>query len=255
MRLGANRDDDRPADPAAYWRRRFLILAVGLAVLGVLAWMFTRARPVLSAAASAAGPTSSAATQGGDPLPSAAYGSPWASPSPTLTPSPTVAASTAATAKPKAGASPTATGTSGPGASASAPADAKAGHCAPADIVLSLFTSQPSYHKGAHPRFDVYAVSTATSSCRMAFGPGTVHVVVTRKGHVVWDSSSCTPAPAPPALFELGVPQMLTISWDRAAAHPAGCAGSLPAGATGTFDAVAISAGQSSTVRTFTLVG
>src|SRR5215469_9789024 len=69
MRLGANRDDDRPADPAAYWRRRFLILAVGLAVLGVLAWMFTRARPVLSAAASA-GRTSAAATQAGDPLPS-----------------------------------------------------------------------------------------------------------------------------------------------------------------------------------------
>jgi hypothetical protein len=230
------------------------MLVVGLAILGVLAWMFTRARPVLSAAASATGRSSMAALQGGDPLPSAAYGSPWSSPSPTLTPSPTVKPSPAATSTPKAGAAPAATGTPVPGASTSAAADAQAGRCAPADIVLSLFTSQPSYRKGARPRFDVYAVSTAASSCRMAFGPSSVHVVVTRKGHVVWDSSSCAPAPAPTSLFELGVPQMLTISWDRTAAHPAGCAGSLPAGATGTFDAVAISAGRSSTIRAFTLL-
>jgi len=216
--------------------------------------MFTRARPVLSAGAAATGQSSLAATQVGDPLPSAAYGSPWASPSPTLTPSPTVKASPTGTAKQKAAASPAATSTPTPGTSASSAAGAKGGHCAPADIVFSLFTSQPSYHKGTLPEFDVYAVSTAVSSCRMAFGAGSVHVVVTRKGHVVWDSSSCAPATAPTALFQLGVPQVLTISWDRSAAHPAGCAGSLPAGATGTFDAVAISAGQSSTVRTFTLL-
>ena len=46
---------------------------------------------------------------------------------------------------------------------------------------------------------------------------------------------------------------MLAISWNRKAAKPAGCAGTLPAGATGTFDAVAMTAGQSSPVSAFKL--
>jgi hypothetical protein len=69
----------------------------------------------------------------------------------------------------------------------------------------------------------------------------------------VWDSAACKPAAAQPVRFTLGVPQELTMTWDPKAAKPAGCAGSLPAGATGTLDAVAMSDGQSSPVRTFTL--
>jgi hypothetical protein len=80
-----------------------------------------------------------------------------------------------------------------------------------------------------------------------------VRVVVTEHGQVVWDSSACKAAAAKPVQFQLGVPQLLTVSWNRQATGPSGCAGSLPAGATGTFDAVAQTAGQSSHVRTFTL--
>ncbi len=120
--------------------------------------------------------------------------------------------------------------------------------------MLSLFTSQPSYGPGAQPRFEVYAVSTATTACEMAYGPGSVRVIVTRHGQVVWDSATCTTAPAPPVRFSLGVPQLLAISWNRAAKSPAGCAGTLPSGGSGTFDAVALSAGRSSAVRSFTLL-
>lgn len=126
--------------------------------------------------------------------------------------------------------------------------------CAPAGIVLSLFTSEPSYGAGTQPRFEVYAVSTAAAACQMAYGPGSVRVIVTRHGQVEWDSATCGPTPAPTVSFSLGVPQLLNVSWDRAAKSPAGCAGSLPPGASGTFEAVAISAGESSAVRSFTLL-
>jgi hypothetical protein len=258
MRLRADRDDDRVPDPAAYWRRRFFILGGGIAVIAVLAWQFTPAHPARAPGSAATARSSMAAAQKPDDLPSAAYGSAWPGPSPAAsrtTPSPTVPGSTggaSATATQKAGAAPSASsGTPQPGDSASA----TPGQCAPGAIVLSLFTSQASYGPGKQPQFNVYAVSTAPGPCLMAFGPGSVRVIVTRHGQVVWDSATCDPASAGPVRFELGVPQLLTISWNRAAAGPVGCAGSLPAGASGTLDAVAMSAGQDSSVRTFRLVG
>ena len=135
---------------------------------------------------------------------------------------------------------PTATASSGP-------------RCAPSDIVLSLFTGQPSYGQNQSPKFDVYAVSTSSAACTLGYGPGSVQVVVTRGGRVVWDSAACKLSGATTARFTLGVPQVLSIAWDRQAKSPSGCAGTLPAGASGTFDAVALTDGQSSPVRSFTL--
>jgi hypothetical protein len=127
--------------------------------------------------------------------------------------------------------------------------------CAPSAIVLSLFTSQASYAQGARPAFSVYAVSTAAAACTLSFGAGAVRVIVTRNGHVAWDSAACRPAPARPARFALGVPQVLALTWDSRATRPAGCGGSLTAGESGTFDAVAMIHGQSSPVRAFTIDG
>lgn len=235
-------------NPTVYWRRRFFILCGALAVIAGLALKFTSAHPGLPAGAR----SSMAALQSPDRLPSGAYGSPWASSSPTQKATPSATATAAHSPRPHQEPSPSGAGTPHP--SSSPVTDAKQGRCAPADIVLSLFTTQHSYHQGAQPQFDVYAVSTAASSCRMAFGPGSVRVIVTRHGRVVWDSQSCEPAAAPVTLFQLGVPRVLTLSWDRAATRPAGCAGTLAASASGTFEAVAMSAGQTSTVETFTLL-
>ena len=244
MRWDARRRAGRPADPSAYWRRRFFILGGGLTVLAVLAWQFTGKGP--SGGTPAADGSSMAALQAGETLPSAAYGSPAAVPSlttpaeiPPTTP-PVTPSATPSSAKPK--------------PSASASATAAGPSCAPGDIVLTLVTSQASYGRTAQPEFHVYAVSTASSPCQLAYGAGSVRVVVTMHGQVVWDSSACKAAAAQPVQFQLGVPQLLTVSWNRQAASPSGCAGSLPAGTTGTFDAVAQTAGQSSQVRTFTLV-
>jgi hypothetical protein len=235
-------------DVAAYWRRRFLILCGGVAALGVCAWLLPGAHD--SGSPTAAASASMAALAQQQSLPPAATGSAWAPPSPTPRPTPSASpASLAATAKP---AKQKVSVADRPQASTTPAAPA----CSPAGIVLSLFTSQPSYTAGEAPKFSVYAVSTSGSACTMAYGAGSVQVVVTQHGQVVWDSAACKPAAAQNARFTLGVPQMLTLSWNRTASGPAGCAGSLPAGADGTFDAVAMrggQSGQSSPVVTFKL--
>jgi len=245
MRLKVNRNKTRSATPDAYWRRRFFILAGGLALLALLAWLLPGRHPGPSAGVSAGARASMAALQSQDALPSAAYGSAWPVPSPkpsaTATPKPAAKAS----AKPRTSASPR------PTTSASAGAIAP---CKPGDIVLSLFTSQASYSQNAQPQFNAYAVSTAASQCQMAYGAGSVRVIVTKNGQVVWDSAGCKPPAAKTVRFQRGVPQLLTISWNRHATSPSGCAGSLPAGAWGTFQAVAMITGQTSPVRTFALL-
>ena len=121
--------------------------------------------------------------------------------------------------------------------------------------MLSLFASQPQYGPGQQPKFEVYAVSTARGTCELMYGPAVVRVMVTKQGQVTWDSAACrTQPPAAPERVRLaqGVPQVVTVSWNRRASTP-GCAGSVPAGATGTFDAVALADGRSSPVRQFKL--
>ena len=246
-------------DPDAYWRRRFFILGGGVAVIGLCIWLFPGGHPP-AARTSATAQASMAALDHRGELPPAAYGSPWPAP----TPKKTVTASAVATASatsadrrkaatrgyPHASVSPSPTPT--PTASASASA-VKGPRCTPSDIVLSLFTSQGSYGQDAAPKFDVYAVSTSSGACTFSYGPGSVQVVVTSHGHVVWASAACKPPSAAAVRFTLGVPQVLSVTWNRRATAPAGCAGTLPAGAWGTFDAVATTDGQSSQVRSFTL--
>lgn len=249
---GAERDEewDLAAD-RAYWRRRFLILCGGVVALGACAWLFPGAhQPSKRDAAAVSASMAALARQ--QALPPAATGPAWpgASGIPDVYPTaPASPAKATQAAKPAKKPSPASHPRPGPSAS---PAPKK-GACAPADIVLSLFTSRPSYAKGTHPKFSVYAVSTSATPCTLTYGAGSVRVVVTRSGHVVWDSTACKPAPARQVRFTLGVPQVLTMVWNPAVAKPAGCAGSLPAGTSAALDAVAMSHGESSPVRTFTV--
>jgi hypothetical protein len=209
-------------DDRAYWRRRFFILCGGVVALGVCAWLFPGAHQP-SARTAAAVRASMAALAERQALPAAAYGSAWPGPSKPAA-SPTAPAKLAiATNKPAKKKVSTA---SHPGPISSvSDSTAGASRCAPADIVLSLFTSQSSYAKGAQPKFSVYAVSTSAAACTLPYGSGSVQVVVTRHGHVVWDSAACKSAAAEPAAFTLGVPHVLTMVWNPKAAGPAGCAG------------------------------
>jgi hypothetical protein len=225
-----------------YWRRRFLVLAGGLAIVGVIAaglsTLLGPAKPVGGKAA----PRASLAVR--DTLPAAALGSPSGSGSSSsasaaasrgTSPSPAPGASSGGAVSPRAVASPVVT-------------------CAPSAIVLSLLTGQAQYSPGQQPRFEVYAVSTAPGSCTLAFGPSFVQVIVVRHGQVLWDSAEC-PASAPaarPLRFMQGVPQVAVLSWNRKA-RTSGCAGTVPAGTWGRVDAVALADGKYSPVRSFTL--
>jgi hypothetical protein len=246
-------DDDR-----AYWRRRFVILCGGVVALGVCAWLFPGAHPP-SAHQAAATRASMAALAKQQAPPAAAYGSAWPGRSkPAASPTATAKLANPATAKLANSAKKAVKKVEKPSPAfhPSRPASAAGGSpCAPADIVLSLLTSRPSYARGERPSFSVYAVSTAAAACTLTYGAGSVQVVVTRHGHVVWDSATCERSAAAPVRFTLGVPQVVTLVWNPGAARPAGCAGSLPAGASGTLDAVAMSYGQSSPVRAFKIGG
>jgi hypothetical protein len=222
-------------DPDSYWRRRFFILAGGFAILCGMTWglsvLVGPAKPVQGN-----GPGNARAALPADGKLPAAYG---------VSAAPGKGA--AAKRRPSQGAalvSPWA--------------------CPPASIVLSLITSRARYGPGERPQFGVYAVSTAAVACDLVYGPSVVRVMVTSRGHVVWDSFACgslVPAPAPePARFTPGVPRVATVSWDRQAgtagcAGPAGAGAGAGAGAVGTFDVVATTDGHSSPVSTFTLTG
>jgi hypothetical protein len=249
---GASHEELRqPDDDRAYWRRRFLILCGGVVALGACAWLFPGAhQPSAHEVTATRASVSALANQ--QALPSVAYGRAWLEPSkPAASRSASPSASPAAPAKLANTAEPP---NSAHQPSQTASASGKSA-CTPADIVLSLLTSRPSYTKREQPTFNVYAVSTSAAACTLTYGAGSVQVVVTRDGHVVWDSAACDPSAAEPVRFTLGIPQVLTMVWNPGAAQPSGCAGSLPSGASGTFDAVAMSHGQSSPVRAFKISG
>src|SRR5437660_1744168 len=128
----------RSADPEAYWRRRFFILVAGLVVLVGIAWLLSGK----GHGTPASSPTT--ALRAGDTLPSAAYGSAWPGATPTLGTSPSAAVSTAQPTPSASSISQTPVANTSPGAAGS--------RCAPADIVLSLFTSQASYTQSERPQ-------------------------------------------------------------------------------------------------------
>jgi hypothetical protein len=244
MRRITNRGHGDPGDPDAYWRRRFFILGGGLAVLMLLAWLFGSGGPSRQASQAAAAHASMAARQARESLPSAAYGTPYgAKPSQSASTTPFHSISDSSTHSPS------------PSASAGAQTPGAGKHCPAASIVLSLFTSQSSYQSREQPTFDVYAVSTSASACQLRYGLAAVRVVVTGHGKVVWDSAACKTTRQAARMVNLapGVPQEVELAWNRKAAARS-CAGSLPRGERGTFQAVAQADGHSSPIRSFKLV-
>jgi hypothetical protein len=233
-----------PDDPDAYWRRRFFILGGGLAVLTLAAWLFGSGGPSRQASQTAAARASTAAREAQGSLPGAAYGMPYQA-RPSLS----------ASATPSPSATGSAAGAPSPSSSASAKASAAGKQCPGSSVVLSLFTSQPGYQPAEQPTFNVYAVSTSPTACQLNYGPAAVRVLVTRRGQVVWDSAACkaTHQGARAVHLTPGVPQVVTLSWDRKASAQS-CAGALPSGQQGTFQVVAQADGHASPVRSFQLL-
>lgn len=129
------------------------------------------------------------------------------------------------------------------------------GACQPASVVVTLFTSKPSYGPREEPAFDVYAVSTAASPCTLPFGGKAVRVLVLAHGRTVWDSTACPAAPPRTLKLIRGVPQQMSVNWNRRVPHPRACRGRLPRGGVhGKMTAVARAGGLTSRAVFFDLV-
>jgi hypothetical protein len=259
------RDDGDGGDveqPDAYWRRRVITLALGLGLLGILAWGFSggggkttqsspsSALPATALSTAIPGLASSSPSVASSASPSASGASPAASS--------TAAAAASATARPQ----PSANHIASPLAAAGGTrGGAGQGRCGPGSVVLSLFTDRPSYGPSQLPQFQVYAVSTTSASC--SFDPGQLQVQVMSSGRIVWDSADCAHASGRPVQLTRGVPAQASVTWDRSITLP-GCqllataahAGSYTVQARTVLAGPAVPAGAvQSPVRAFRLSG
>jgi hypothetical protein len=252
------RDDNGTDQPESYWRRRAITLAAGLTLLGLLAWAFSGGGGKPSGAAAA---SSSAASS-----PAAQYQT-ASPPAPSVSPdaSASAGADAAVPGLPTAAASglpaATATGT-GTAASAKAGADPaptataaaqSGGACAPSSVVLSLFSTRPSYSVHQLPEFDVYAVSTAPGTCTINLGLSQLHLTVMSAGRVIWDSADCSRGEANQNdQLSRGVPAQTSMTWNRTITLP-GCVTLASSARPGTYQAQVRTASVASQVRTFKL--
>lgn len=228
MGMNTFRYQGEEREPATYWRRRFVALVIGLAVLAIIAWAFSGALSAGAAARAAGGsrsgrpggPGAGAAAATG----SAASGSASASP-------PSSAAAVSHGDGPKA---LPATGSAGPHVTGGV-----AGRCSRKEVVVSLAPGPGSVEPGELPQFDVDVVSTAGQACRFNVGLKYVALVISSGAARIWSSADCVKGPGSLVTeLQRGVPTVLTISWDRERSAP-GCAGPAPQVAAGFYTATA----------------
>ena len=259
------RDDTDTDQPETYWRRRAITLTGGLVLLGLLAWAFSDGggKPGHPAAASSpAATTPGAQYQSGPPLqPSASAG---ASAPADATANASAGADAAVPGLPRAGISglpaaaasaATATAKAGAGlAPASSDPAPSGGDCSPGSVVLSLFSTRPSYSAHEFPEFDIYAVSTAPGTCTVNLGPGQLHLTVMSAGRVIWDSSDCSRGGNQDDQLSRGVPVQTSVTWNRAITLP-GCIMLAASARPGSYQAQVRTSAVASQIRTFKLTG
>ena len=255
-------DEDAGAAPDTYWRRRAITLALGLGLLGILAWGFSGggsksqasntsllpATALGTAVPGVPGTASPSAGSSGTPGPGKGISLnsvPSASGSATSSATASASASPSAAARSTAGPKPaTATPSAAPGSGAS---------CPPGSVVLSMFADRYSYAAGQYPRFNVYAVSTSPGTC--GYSPGQLQVVVMSSNRIVWDSSDCARGNGGrPAELTRGIPVQDEVTWNRAITLP-GCQVLAPAARPGYYQVQVRAAATQSPVRNFRLTG
>jgi hypothetical protein len=246
---------------ATYWRRRFIALVIGLAVLAVITWAFSGALGGATAGAFRGG--TRAGKPGGGNAPGAAAPSAGASGTPSARASPGAASASPGTSSPAASARATATSSPSarrhrPAAQAHAsagahPASATAslGRCPVSDVVLSLFAGQGAVTAHGMPHFDVDVVSTAAQPCKFNVGARHLALVVTSGRAGIWSSADCVQGLGSlVTALQRGVPTVLPMTWDQELASP-GCAGRATQVPAGTYSAVAADGALTSNSVTF----
>ncbi len=256
--------------PGTYWRRRAATLAVGLGVLGLLAWAFSggggQAAPpgphdspgsgVMSAAAdpsAAASPSTSAGaspTTGADAaVPGLVNQSTSGQPSATSSPTAKSAKSVKSAASVK-----SAKSTASTNAAQAAAGTERSGRCPANSVVLSVFSGSRSYPAGQNPQFDVDAVSTAPGTCTFNLSSSQLYLVVMSAGHVIWDSTDCgVSGRTRLSSLTRGIPVQEHFTWKRAITLP-GCVTLASAARPGSYQAQARTPAIISRTLSFRLV-
>ena len=277
--MGAKTDPYPAAErqAATYWRRRFVALVIGLAILAVIAWAFSGALGGASAGGATAGSAGLGGHSGNRPAPR-----PAGRPAATGSGSPSAAAPTSAARSPSARASAGRQAKVSPGSAAAATGSSGGRRFCPGkDVVLSLFASQGSTGRGSASRgstgrgsasrgsasrgsasqgsagsralaqFDVDVVSTSPQTCKLNVGAKYLTLVISSGKARIWSSADCVRGQGSLVTdLRRGVPTVLPISWDRKLSAP-GCAGRASQAPAGTYSATAADGALVSNSQTF----
>jgi hypothetical protein len=224
--------------PATYWRRRVVVLAIGVAVIGLPVWAVNQALG------------GSRAAGHGSPRLHAGHAAGTAAHSPAARGSRQALTGDTARlgSRPQAHPQPSA---SSPGPSA-APSHR---HARRACAVLTLRSAQHRYGPRVLVTFVVSAVSTKSRPCRVNLGSRFASVVVASGGTPIWDSSSCLRGTGSRVVvLRRGAPAFLRVTWDRRTSL-SGCPGQGRPVRAGTYTVAAFDGQLRSQATTFVLTG
>jgi hypothetical protein len=238
-------DQQRAPQPDIFWRRRVIALALGIAIIGLLAWAVNGVvggSNATSSAADAGHPKSVTVPQASAPV------------TPSVAPS-GVGVSAPASASNSAGPGHSPTPTPSPTRKTVTTAHTGDG-CGPGDIVITLSAASYSYGPGVLPMFDAAVVSTSAHPCPFDIGAKEgVRLVITSGPARVWASSDClVGAGTRITRLARGVPTTLHISWDRKTSVP-GCQPAASVARPGTYTATVYSGLIRSNTVVFVLRG
>ena len=241
----------QPEAAGTYWRRRFIVLVVGLILFGIMAWSLSAALAVSRAAGSTPGAGHRHGHHGSGPAgraqPRASdSGSAKSHPGRSAAPGHPTSGARASTSDAKTAPASTAGQATGHGQILPA-------FCAKSDIVLSLSTGQTQFGPGQRPAFDVNVVSTQQAECSFNIGSRHLALIIREGPALIWSSADCAAgAGGLDAALSRGVPTVLSISWNRETSVP-GCSGRTIKVPPGTYTAYAVEGGLTSPPVTFRL--
>src|SRR5258708_30352931 len=252
---------------STYWRRRFVVLAIGLPVFATAAWTLSDALKVspgpvspgsrsgLTWPRTGSGATEQGSGGQGPGISTGAPGGP-ASPgrsSPAGRPSRAGRSGRAALTDGRPAPTPSPSPSPSPSPRISGFHGFQPAFCARSSVVLTLAATQATF--GAHQLagFSLSVVSTQQRSCSFNIGPGHLALVVTEGPARIWSSADCVSGTASiVSALRRGVPTVVAISWNRQTSAP-GC--SIPARVAppGTYTGYAVDGSLTSAPVTFRL--
>jgi len=211
-RPAANAVSQAGERPGTYWRRRFVVLAVGLTVFAMAAWALSDAVKVNAAPGHTGRGSDARAHQGpAGPGPHGAAGAvPASSPSPTSSGVSPSASPSGRSASPALQTSPS------PSPASRIARGGEPAACPRRAIVLSVSAGQAAFGGHEVPQFSLSVVSTQMRAC--SFNVGSAHLALLVKDGAarIWSSADCaTGARRLITVLRRGVPEVVTLSWRR----------------------------------------